>query len=187
MEGWARSRAGQEEGKQPEATERVQGVLINAAQHNLPREPGQGLGSLQPSALPTGTTLALSPSTDALACSLPGPSPPQLRPQRLEMQAIALLAPRPGTPHHGACPCPSLSNAEVPEDNVQDVLGPDLPRDAAQVPSRQPQLLGRQHQVPGPAPVVPAQGVQAAGEVETVPRLREARGAHQGVTAAGQR
>lgn len=118
-------------------------------------------------------------ATSSLPKRIADPAPPAPGVSQLKYPLALRTTPR-------GRPGPSLPNTEVPEDDIQDLLGADLARDLPQVPAGQPQLLGSQHQIQGLVAVVPAQRAKAAGEVEAVPCLREARGAGQRVATPGR-
>jgi len=72
--------------------------------------------------------------------------------------------------------CGLLPDAEVSEDDVQDLLGADPARDAAQAAQGQPHALRRQRQVPIPVVLVLAQRRHALLQVGTVAGLGQAGG-----------
>lgn len=79
-----------------------------------------------------------------------------------------------------------LSNAEVSEDNVQDLLCSDPSGDPAEAREGLPDALGRQGQVDVPVSLVLSQGRAAALEMGPVARLGQTRGTGHGVgTATG--
>lgn len=106
-----------------------------------------------------------------------------------KLPSLAVLS-TPVAPQQGDTPPslhPSLANAEVPEDDVEDILGAHVAGDPVQMPPRQPQLLGRQPQVLPAFPAVTRQRRHAVAQVEAVPALRQAGRACQGVSAPGGR
>ena len=81
---------------------------------------------------------------------------------------------------------PLLPDAEVSEDDVQDLVGADPARDAAQAAEGQPHAVRRQRQVPVPEALVLLQRRHALRQVGPVPRLCQAGGpSGQGVPTPG--
>lgn len=93
----------------------------------------------------------------------------------LPMPAVLDASGTAGTGRGGSSsPRPSLADAEVPEDDVENVLGTHVAGDPAQVPSCQPQLLGCQPQVLPALPAVPHQCRGTVAQVKAVPALGQA-------------
>lgn len=74
-----------------------------------------------------------------------------------------------------------FSNAEVFEDDIQDLLCPDPSSDPAQAGESQPDTLGRQSEVSVAVPLILSQGRHAVLQVGPVASLGQGGGARQRV------